>query len=225
MAKPVSKKKKTFRIFEAGSGANPKGLLLQAKKATEKGRKRHFVGVDIARLSLTAVLKKLLKRSDYKNLKLVRKCAVEAVKKLKPESQDIIFSSYLMNELSYKTDTSGISLNRVFLKEAKKALKPGGRIVLVLDKGGISTYKAIANELGLGFHSIPISDKAAEKSNAEYIRLRSDPVKRAKFIDNYLSQGLSHPDLMLLQLLGAINSPTDYARPTIIILRKPRKKK
>ncbi len=225
MPKPVSKKKKTFRVFEAGSGANPKGLFLQAKKASGRGKKRHFVGVDIARLSLTAVLKKLLKRSDYKNLKLVRKCAVEAVKKLKPESQDIIFSSYLLNELSYKTDTRGISLNRVFLKEAKKALKPGGRIVLVQDKGTISIYREIANELGLDFHSIPLSDKAAKKSNAEYIRLRSDHAKREAFLNSYLSQGLPPADLMFLRLSGAINSQTDFLKPTIMILRKPRKKK
>ncbi|MBN1941445.1 MAG: hypothetical protein JW772_04665 [Candidatus Diapherotrites archaeon] len=216
-------KKKPFTVFEAGTGKRPLGLLHQAVKASN-ARKAHrrFMGVEDQGFNVSKALTRLFGRKGIpKNLKLVSDCAVHVITKPPSESQNIIFESYLLNNISRPSKCFGISTcEEVFLTEAKRVLKPGGRLVLVQGKPSVDYYREIAEELGFGFHVIEIPAEKAQRSFSRSIRMRSLPEKRLRVL-RHPNIGTDFADDAVKA--GKAKSREDATRPVIILMRKPRK--
>jgi hypothetical protein len=228
---PKRRQAKPFRVFEAGSGKRPIGLFLQAERAKERGlHGRRFVGVDIRKVDVNQLLIKLRIGRKPSNLRLLHQDAVDAVKILPPNRQHVIFASYLLNCIMYdkpRAEHGLMQLDLVFAKLAKAALMPGGRLVLVQDRGNVPYAKEIALSLGMGFHAIEIPDAKARKSPALAIRSRSTPAKRLNWMKRYCEMAnLSGPAAQgavqeMMQNSG-LKREEDYAKPTIMIYRKRR---
>ena len=123
---------KRVSLFEAGAGEVPFGLLGQALKAERKRRGRQFTAVDM-KLNATEALRQRGLREAPKNLKLVKNCVVNELKKLPSSSQDIVFESYFLNCYSTRKGSDSYVFEKVaeYLNEAKRVLKPKGRIILI----------------------------------------------------------------------------------------------
>ena len=152
---------------------------------------------------------------------------MHAVEALRPESQGVITGTYIMNFLwSRPAELDGVRMtaDRAFFHLATEKIKPGGRIVIVQDKGNIREYKAIAAENRLEFRAIEISDARALKSASHAIRRRATPKRRLfHMTKQYYPTG--HPDSEHVRShvrAGIVSSPQDYARPTVFIMRKPK---
>jgi len=153
--KPALLPRKPFQVMEVGCGDVPLGLVRKAQRSLEKGKShRQFVGVD-KKLDLD----KLFKRAGIKelpsNLRLVESCAAKALSGLEPESQNVIFGSYLLNMLADKESCihPGYSCDAVLLGMAVRALKPDGRMVFVQDKPGALDRAMEAMHNGMKAHS------------------------------------------------------------------------
>ena len=195
---------KTRLIADAGMGKNPIELLRKAIRAEQKQKKRTFVGIDIERVSLEALLKETGLKKLPPNFIPIQADAVEMVKKMRPNSHDIIFASYLLNNLG--EGKSNLLKIVEFLYHSYNAIKPTGRIILINDKSSLKSHIRLAQKLGFKTHAIELSDKQAEASLLPAVKRRSSPAKRKEY---YASIGNSDEE--------------EQARPTIIILRKPLK--
>ena len=74
--------KRVFRVFEAGSGDHPIGLLKKAVSARKRGMKRVFTGVDYETNLEATLIKSGLKKPI--NLKLVKGCALKELELKRP---------------------------------------------------------------------------------------------------------------------------------------------
>lgn len=214
-----SSSKKPFIVFEAGAGMVPSGLVKRAAQSEKRGKNRRFIGVDIKLgpnwLSLLGA--RLFRMPS--NISLKKADVLNSLLDLRPKSQDIVFESYLLNNLTPKQ-----RLN--FFKRAKKVLKSNGRLVIVQDKAVISIYIKIATKLGFTVTVLEIPDLALKKSSSKAIRDRSTPRKRLKYLRHYARNGSDMPkNLQRAFEIEAINSKQEYARPTMLVLQKPKKTK
>ncbi len=222
------KTRKSFNVFEAGSGKRPIGLVKQAAKAKKrKLRARKFEGVDIQKVNLNQLLKKTGHKTIPTNLKVRQQCAVKTMKMLKPNSQHLIFSSYLLNVLTaHQPSKNPLPTFVEFFISAKRALKPGGRLVLVQDRVSILLIKKLAENVGLTFFKKALSDTESAKSPAKFIRLRSTPQKRTRMIKKELESGRTQVfELAVIMNDAKVASPEQLFEPTILIMQKPRKGK
>jgi hypothetical protein len=213
--------KKPFLIFEAGVGESPEVIAQRAKESLKKRRNRKFIGVD-EQLNLDEVVSKKLK--GIKNLELRQSCAIKELLKTPAGSQDIVFASYLTNNLAERNEScnfQGYSCRKAFFIAAEKALRPGGRLILIQDKITAEDIKHTAKELGLEFHIKLIPDEKAINSKSEAVRVRSTPEKRTAFMKERFSDWDLERFLPFWKKDG-ITSVEDTAKPTIFILKKPR---
>ncbi|MDD5148675.1 MAG: hypothetical protein PHH08_04395 [Candidatus ainarchaeum sp.] len=181
------------------------------------------MGIDKEIVDIDAALKRTGLKRLPKNLKLIAHDAIEAMKKIKPGSRSIVFGSYVLNCISHYSEKRGAESPAIlFLELAKKAVKPGGRIIIVEDKAATRFYKAAASHVGLGFHAIEISDKKALHSKAWAIRKRASPKRRISRINKYFEQGTNLETVLYAMESGTIESPEEFAKPTIFIMQKPR---
>jgi len=216
--------KKPFMIFEAGSGKVPIPLLRKSLKATRKRKEIKFTGVD-EKLNLDLLLRKTRLKTQPKNLRLVQNCAIKELLKIPKESQHVIFGSYLVNNLGETSSCTVPQLpcNRAFFVAAERALRPGGRIILVQDKNSIPLMKEAGHNLGFDLHMIAISDERAKKSKSWAIRKRSTPEKRVEYLQKHYPKKENISRVIDSSRKYGINSLEELARPTIFILRRPRK--
>jgi SAM-dependent methyltransferase len=218
--------KKPFTVIEAACGSVPVGLVKKAQRALEKGKTmRKFVGVDEEKFDIDLLLKKTGLKALPSNLKLVESCASKYFQTLPKNSQDVIFASYLINNLASKQSclAPGVSCEAVFLGMAKRVLRPGGKIVLIQDKAYAEEIKQEAIMNGMNASVIDIPEKTAIASKAEFIRLRATPKRRRVFVKNYYNVD-SEKEKLIRKLIQhrLIKSKDEFARPTAIILTKPR---
>ena len=220
-------RKKVFRVFEAGSGKRPIGLVKQAAKAPHRRRRqRKFIGVDIEKVNLNKLLKKTGAKRMPKNLEVRQQCAVKALKMLEPESQHLIFSSYLINHLALYGKADPMTNVAEFFAYAKKALKPGGRLILVQDRASISVVEEQAKGFGLKLFKKPLPDEKAAKSPAKFIRLRSTPKKRLVMLDRAIDIDPAIAlSIGIIMKAVKVSKPDQLFEPTIFIMQKPKKNK
>jgi hypothetical protein len=219
-----------FRIFEGGVGRSPVGLLRKAARSEQRGlRKRVFVATDIETIDLQGALKKASLRKKPPNLTIRKQNSLNALAGLRPESQDLVVECFLLNNLHQvrdpltgKTGDGAV----VFIRLAERALKPGGRIVLVQDNGSTADYQAIAHSMGLEFHAILIPEKKALKSSSPAIRARATVQKRQRITthDAIYNPGTLEMYSALLHQ-GSIREPHELYIPTIMLLKKPFRQK
>jgi len=225
--KPAARpKRRPFAVLEVGCGKVPTGLLGKAKNSVERGKThRVFFGVDKG-LDVGRLLKKARVKKLPENLFLAKGCAIRVLKDVKPGSLDIIFGSYLVNTLSANAAScalEGYTCESAFFQLAGRALKPGGRLVLVQDKANVPFLRNYAASFGAGFHSIEIPDNVARNSPAKYIKWKSSPELRRKRVREYVKRGeVTQGEVDEMVRHGAVENLQDFAKPTIIIIRKPR---
>jgi len=145
--------------------------------------------------------------------------------KIPPQSQDLIFASYLTNNLK-RDGSSCVSQHDCrtsFLLAVHRTLTPGGRLILVQDKVAIPVYKQLGQSIGFDVHSIEIPQSKALKSASKYIRLRATPNRRIKFMKKNYGYAPDSEEVQAWIKQGVIKEPEEYARPVIISMRKPRK--
>jgi ubiquinone/menaquinone biosynthesis C-methylase UbiE len=171
-------------IIDAGCGKVPTGLVRKALKsgapnASPAMKRRRFIGIDET-FNLNKLARRTGLRASPENMDLIENCAVQTLAKLKPESVKIIFESFLLNNLTENACITGgtIPCKSTFLALAKRALKPGGRLITIHIKAAKKKYMEIAKSLGMGFHSIEISDEAAKKSGLRSLREKSSKKRR-----------------------------------------------
>jgi len=223
---PPRKPRRPFAVFEAGAGEDPKALIKKARRSLRKRKNREFIGVDSG-LNLNYLIKQKFGLTP-RNLRLFEACATKVLMAIKPESQDVVFGSYIGNVLHDKGSSCAIpklSCEKAFYVAATKALRPGGRLIMVQDKDMGIFMREVAHNLGLELHSIPIPDSKAIASDSWAMQLRSTIEKRRAYMQKYLNEEkitekefLSSP----VSITNKIISLEDAARPTIFLLRKPK---
>lgn len=210
------KKKQPFRIFEAGSGMLSKAIVKKAALSGKKGQNREFTGVDknlLPRLSLL-----LSGRAKMPStLVLKRADAIAEMAAVPAKSQSIVFSSYLLNNVNAEA-------RKAFFSQAKRALRPGGRLAIVQDKSEVIGVRQDAKNLNWRTTILELADSALKKSSSKAMRERSTPAKRKSMLEYYLNRpGSKTKQAMKLQMeTRLINSPDEYAKPVLIIMQKPR---
>jgi hypothetical protein len=217
----TTKQKSAFNVFEIGMGREPLTLIRKAQRSILKKKNRVFVGTD-KELNLNESLRIAGIKKLPKNLTLVQQCAIDALMKANPESQHVIFGSYLVNNLS-KTHSScfirGLACEKAIFVAAEKALKPGGRLILVQDRDMSHFMDEAAFNLGLRLHAIPLTDAQIAKSESWAIQMRGTKEKRIEYIRD---SGISLRELEADAQHRKLKSVDELARPTIFILGKPR---
>ena len=222
MEKPTQRLKVPRIIFDAGCGKYPKGLIAAARRAKETGRNRHFIGID-ERIDLDRIVRKYGTRGPG-NVELAEACAVRALRQQKPGSIDTVTATYLLNNLHEKSCLSpdAHSCSGLFLTFAARALKPGGRIIIVQDKQNLPVLMEAAKDLGLRFSSIEIPDRLAQKSSSTAVRERSTPVRRLKYLMGSLrGWGLTIEDVRAQMKEQGIKAVSGYMKPVAMIMTKP----
>lgn len=230
--------KRPFRIVELGCGKDPVGLFKLARRSEKRGLNRSFIGVNdkladneksLHKLSLNSLLVRLGVRKAPKNLSLIENCAVHALEGFTTESQDILFESYLMNNLAKKGKCEGKheECSARLYQNAKRVLRQGGKFVLVQDFGSFNHYIMMAKRFGFNLSIATIPDSLLAKSSSLALRKRSTFRKRANYLNFYRKlpgqQGVIDKEAAQLMQEGNISSPEEYARPALFILTKPRK--
>lgn len=214
------------RAFEAGMGRQPAALIKKARRSAKTRKGRQFVGVD-EEVNLNIIIRQKLGLLP-KNLRLVQNCAIKELLSLPAGSRDLIFGSFIVNVLGTKKASCAVPplpCDKAFFMAAERALRPGGRLILVQDKDELKFMQEVAHNLGLELHQIPISDEKARKSESWAIRKRSTPETRIAHLNEDLVEWGMTPERYLSSKkarVAKITSIEEADRPTIFLFRKPK---
>jgi len=226
-----SKRKSRFNVLEVGFGKTTEQLAKKAL-ARKSRNKRFFTGIEKggfaeyspARNELTLaqyISEKIFKKkAKVRNLAIINGDALFCAEKLAPESQHLIFGSYFMNNIPI--DMYGINARKQMLETFQRWLIPGGRIVLVQNKGEVLSYRELSTQMGFGFHSIPLKESECLASPSSSIQTRATPEKRTAYMNKPCERArYDSREIDALVQKGLITSPQDYFSPTLVLLRKP----
>jgi len=223
--RPTQERKGPFYVLEAGCGAFPHALVQKALKSGIVSRLNHrkFTGVDKRQIDINQILLEH-GMGKVKNLQIIRDDILKTLDGLPANSQHVIFASFLLNNMgNAKGVESGIREDTGFIKRFKKALSPGGRIILIANKKMMDNYQFVADNLNMGFHSIEIKDVHAQNSEHLGIRRRGNPeARKAAYEIALKADPGTAGDAMRFMLAGRIKNPGDMFIPTILIFRKKR---
>ncbi|MFA6065313.1 MAG: class I SAM-dependent methyltransferase [archaeon] len=225
MLKKMPKRKPKFMVFEGGCSPFPYALVEKALKAEKSPHLKHreFLGVDKESVDLNATLMRIGGKKP-RSLKVQQADIFRALESLKPNSQHVIFSSYLINNLGAGLDAyARLQLQTEFLKKCKDALVPGGRIIVIDNKQGLANHKIYADHLGLELHTIEMKDSQAMNSPHEAIRDRSNPMLRQWMFENAVNKkGLAQAQIQSFIDMGIVKEPAEMFTPIIYIFKKRR---
>lgn len=229
--KPLKPGTKPFVVFEAGCGREPKGLFRQARKARREGKDhRLFIGSDRNLGKLWGRFQNWenrLRRRKLTNIRVTDNCSIRELAIFPAESIDVIFESYVLNSLGKESSclAPGMHCGEVFFRAAKRALAPGGRLVMVQNKPDIAFIKDLAGHFGFSFAAFEIPDNVARKSPAKWIRKRATLKRRTERINSDIRDGdLTEAQITKEIKSGKIKSRDEYTKPTLMVLRKSRKR-
>lgn len=215
-------RKVPFRVFEAGAGEIPYGLIGQALKARKRGLNREFTAADVALLAEQALRQRNLTNAPS-NLKLVRNCAMDELKKLPTESHDIVFGSYFLNNYAgIHGERYHASRAMEYFAEARRVLKPNGRIIIIQDNMFAGNYVEFARKMGFsGVTRVKLPLRFLEGSTAFYIEQRATREGRLRLINHDIER---YPAL-LNQARGFAdeNNLKDISEaywPTAVVIKK-----
>jgi ubiquinone/menaquinone biosynthesis C-methylase UbiE len=210
-----------FRVFESGPGEIPCGAIGQALKSNRRGLNREFTAVDVALRAEEALRQRGLREAP-RNLKLVRNCAVAEMMKLSPESQDIVFGSYFLNNYSTQYGEENRELRTIeYLHEAKRIIKPRGRIILIQDQLFAEGFAQTARRMGLKVSVVKLPPKLVEASTAEYIKYRRSEERRRELLEKDMKKKPAIARFFKEFVeQHKLKDPTEAYWPTAIIMRK-----
>jgi hypothetical protein len=221
------KSTKPFRVFEAGAGKRPLDLVKKALRARQLKRNRSFIGVDykLNDRNLKATLKKAGVSKKPKNLKIRSGCAIKKLEKLPKSSEDVIFAGLVVRQTDLQNPTyklGGVDARR-FLRAAKSALKPNGRIVLIQHYHSKAFFEKITREMGLIPYIRDLTEIEALRSESLFLRQLATKESRKEMIMNMLSEAKSkHAIIDTLENRARDRgvTPYDLYKPILIVLRK-----
>ena len=212
------KPKKPFSIVELGPGNLPIDLIKAADKSLNTGKKhRVFTGIDEGFINLSRAYEKARVKTNLRNLKLWHfSDALNIMAHAPPNSQHVIFASYLFNNLAHRARVKGKTTSappfNLLMFFIERALKSGGRFIMIQNRVAVESIQKnmIALKSELRFSTTrEISDEQMRNANAECLKLRATPQARAKLANQILREtGKRHTE--------------EELRPVIIIFRKPK---
>jgi len=190
-------------------------------KSNRRGLGREFTAVDAALRAEEALRQRGLSKAP-KNLNHVCNCAVDEMKKIQPESQDIVFGSYFLNNYSMKFGQEKREARAMeYLNEARRILKPHGRIILIQDYCFAESYAKTGQKMGLKVSVVKLPPRMVEASTADYIEMRQNESGRRRLLEIDMQE---HPDIVSwvkeFAAKQKLKDPTMAYWPTAIILRK-----
>jgi len=213
---------KRVSLLEVGSGINPYGIVSQARRAEKKRIGRKFIGSD-THLNLTQALRAFGLRELPKNAKVLKECSIKTLKAQPNKSLDIVFGSFFLNGVvtESKSKVDSVKSYKEFFGNAKRVLKPNGRLILVMHWIEALNYVEGAKVFGFSSHLLPVSEKMVENSTSEWIQGMSTKNGRERL----LKHNENNHDTSFVQKSQnfALNkglSADEAAKPMIVIMRK-----
>jgi hypothetical protein len=226
------KGKRPFRVFVAGF-EKPGPIVARAKQALREGKNRSFIGADPKpkRFDLNALLIKAGIKKIPSNATLIEGCAVKALNQLAKGSQDVVFGGFVFHYLFLKPGCEsyherctkkGQPCGDAFVKAAKRALKPGGRIILVQDWIILPAIDLAAQVTDMHFHAFFVPEEWVKRSKSKHLKDRANPRKSAKWIQNALDRNeITQEQVDAFMAKMGTNDKSKLRRPVVAILRKP----
>jgi hypothetical protein len=220
----AKRRKPEFNIIEGGCDEFPHAFVERVLASSRKGKKhRRFLAVDKKNVDLDALFSYHGVKKPF-NTESHMGDILKCLDKLPPNSQHVIFGSFLINNLAGSHDhAKQMAARAAFMKSAKRVLYPGGRLILVSSIADTLYYRHAAEIWGLKLHAIPIPDALARTSPHAEIRNRGDPAYRERWLDggDFVEDNPKEAIDAAVKDAGVSNHADLYS-PTIFILRKPR---
>ncbi|MFA6065303.1 MAG: hypothetical protein WC746_05665 [archaeon] len=212
---------KRLKVFEAGAGKHPNGIVNQALRSQKKRGGRTFLASDLE-LREEETLRRHSLSTSPENLKLVKGCSFAELKKAPSASMNLIFDSFFVLDISINRHPSQrMQTVAEYLNEAKRVLTPRGRIISIQGFFNANTVAQVAKSVGLRAHIVRLSPRQLETSSSDAIKLRSTQQKRMQIaIENISRDPFVKPyvEEWMKQNKAKDVSETNY--PVAIVIRK-----
>jgi tRNA1(Val) A37 N6-methylase TrmN6 len=213
---------KRVRVVEVGAGHKPIGVIGQALRAQRKRQGREFVASDI-KLNLSDTLRSFGLRNAPSNAKVLKECSIKTLKAQADKSADIIFGGFFFNGLMTSTKNQLEYLHKVneFFQNAKRVLKPNGRIIFVAHHSEAFLIKEGVKNVGFSAHIIPFNERMIQNSSSEWVQKTTTQEGLMDFFatdhfrqnDSFTNKASAFSKLTKL-------SVEESARPALVIMRR-----
>jgi len=212
---------KRLKVFEAGAGRVPNGIIMQALRAQKKRVGRTFLATDLE-LRAEEVLRKQGANAPLHNLKLIRGCSFAELKKAPSASMDLIFDSFFVLSISIQRPPAQRMQTIVeYLTEAKRVLKPRGRIISIQGFFNANTVAQVAKSVGLRAHIVRLTPKQLASSSSEAIPLRSTQEKRKQIAqEDIVRNPFVKPYVDEWMKKNKVTDVSETNYPVAIVIRK-----
>ena len=108
-----------------------------------------------------------------------------------------------------------------YLEQAKRVIKPNGRIITVQGYSTVYVIKKVAEALGLKTHLVKLTNEQLTNSSAEWINLRSTEKGRDEILmNNLVRNNVNLSDMQEFAKKEGLKSVGDASYPYALILRK-----
>jgi|GEM_PF-2698495 len=218
---------KFFRVFEAGAGINPIGLLKKAISSNKKKTRRVFTAADLV-LDIPGTLAKTGLKQP-RNFMAVRGCAIQALERKKPMSQNLIFAGMMLQDMAFQEHSAQLGTNKVrkFFAEAKRKLAPNGRLVLIQHLKDKDYFIQLAKEAGFLPYFRELTEQEAKSAESPAIRRVSTHEARVAIIDDLVKRTINPSErfneIDEMTKSRGLSNHTDLYKPILISLRLPKK--
>jgi hypothetical protein len=223
MPSTIKRKPKRVSVLELGAGHEPHGVIGQAKKALRKRFGRRFEASDeYARVESTFRAMGLSKLPH--NAKIMKQCSIEHLKNAKPGSFDVIYSSFFIrNQLhQFGNNTTRWESEFVkFFKLAARAMKPGGRLVLLEEYIDNVKHADLAKRAGLKTHIVEPNEERLSLQDSEWVNMRLLRANRKNYLEHFLGNGtVTQQEVEKTMRAYGLKHPEDIYLPSFLIARK-----
>ena len=213
---------KRVSVLEVGAGHKPLGVIGQAMRAQRKRQGREFVASDI-NLNFSETLRAFGLRDVPLNAKLLKECSLKTLKAQPDKSRDIIFGGFFFNGLITSTKSSEEYLLKVneFFHNAKRVLKPNGRLIFVAHHSEAFLIKNGVKSVGFTAHIIPFNERMIQNSFSEWVEKTTTKEGLGKFFftDHFVQNDSFVNKAQALSKLTKL-SVEESARPALVVMRR-----
>lgn len=212
---------KRVSVLEVGAGHKPIGVIGQAMRAQRKRQGREFVASDI-NLNLSETLRAFGLRNVPSNAKVLKECSLKTLKAQPDKSRDVIFGGFFFNGLITSTKSSGEYLLKVneFFHDAKRVLKPNGRLIFVAHHSEAFLIKNGVKSVGFTAHIIPFNERMIQNSSSEWVEKTTTKEGLTDFFmtDHLVQKDVFASKAHALSKLTNL-SVVESAKPALVIMK------